>query len=202
MMLFVGMLEMWIWKIQLWQLDQIIVKYSSSKSTNSSIAFIMTVHKKFVKQVMKVSPLIGKIFFAYLSLNIPFNGLFTMNILMDNHETLISKLLEIIFVSQQIIVIFIVHYLIAKNNEKLWQLSKQISKIPFLHPLDSKTRIKLNIFIQNINTANKIGISYWIFGNVSFTALFKVCYLKSINFNKLICFSNFSYSFRYFMENC
>lgn len=160
-------------QIKLWQLKTQVECFRKKRFKFLTITHILTVYKQIIVFILKNGPTIGNVFFMYIIVNIPFNGYFTMHIATGKGNNVL-KIFEIVYILQQMCGLFIFHFILAKNNEKLIKISYQIMQIPFHNRISIQTRIRLNLFIENSYTKNIIGIRYGIFGTITFLALFKV----------------------------
>ena len=166
--------EMLVWNIQLWQLQHQIDCYNQRMPCCPRASYITRTFKKIAIYIFKTGPMFGNFFLAYIPANMPFNGFFTIDILIGKKERLILNSTKYGFLFQQIFGMFIVHFAIARNNSKLSKSIYQIMKIPFHHRISKMQKIRLNLFIEDFYTDNKIGVHYGMFGLITLSAFSKV----------------------------
>ena len=166
-----GLIETLIWRISLWQVGYTIEELG--KLSIAPLVFIMVSYRKTIQYILEINPLYGEVFLVYSVVNFPINSVIVMNILYGNPNTLYLIMSSLITFTQ-VAVMFLFHFLIAINNAQMHQHSKDIFKLSFRHNPDTKTNVRLNLFIQTFYTEKCYGITYWKFGLVSFSAFGKV----------------------------
>ena len=166
--------EMLVWHIQLWQLQHQIKCFKKRMTVCLRISYITRTFKMIAIYIFKTGPMFGNVFLVYIAANMPFNGLFTMDILIGKKERLILNCFKYGFIFQQIFGMLIIHFAIARNNSKLSKSIYQIVQIPFHHRIPKMKKVRLNLFIEDFYTNNKIGIHYGMFGMITLFAFSKV----------------------------
>ena len=173
--------EMLVWHIRLWQLQHQIECYKKRVTACPKILYIARSFKKLAIYIFKIAPMFGNLFLVYIAASMPFNGFFTIDILIGKKDRFAMNLFKYAFLAQQIFGLLIVHFTIATNNSKLSKSIYQIMQIPFHHQISKMKKIRLNLFIEDFYTNSKIGVRYGMLGLITLFAFTKVrFYLKFI----------------------
>ena len=164
-----------IWSIKIAQLIQIQSYQSGSEARFKHIQWIMTVSRKILIYILTINPLMGKIFLLFLIINFPINCFLLMRIIFGNSE-FIFKFVIAMICNQQMVVIILLHFIIAKFNGKFLKPNLKTIHIAVHYSkwLTEQMNIKINLFIQAFHTKQRYGITYWKFGIVSFGSYWKV----------------------------
>lgn len=184
LMVTIGLVEMLIWRIKLWQLDYTISCYNLKRRKNLTIRQICTVFRKILHYISSINPYFGKVFVSFLGISVPVTCVLLKLTLFDQMKTLFV-LVFLLLIVHQFACIFGVHFFFARRNFQLRELNKRILKIPFNRRLHRRTGIKLALFVQATYTRRKYGLTYWKFGRISMLSFAKVRKLNSDR--KLVC---------------
>lgn len=188
--------EILIWRMQLWQLNYAISSYRVYR--RPSINQVLATYRRIVVYICTINPVIGKGFTILLALTAPATGLFLNSIFfkkISSHYRLLLSL-NCIYL---FIFIFGMHFVFAKRNSQLHNLSKQILVIPFHQRLARRSRISVNIFNETMYTKQTDGITYWKFGLISMLSFTQVCNTLIFSFLVTLFYisSSFCSSFKY-----
>lgn len=171
----ISLTEILIWQIKLWQLCTSI-RHFQPGHRYLRIRRLITHYRKIQHYISMINPFGGKIFLAFLAINVPINCYFILNVILQVGDRY-SLAIQSIMAMQQLHNIMVVHYMIAQNNQKLVALGKQMMAIPFHFKLTRTSRFKLNLFIETTYTKKRHGITYWKFGLVSLKSFVQVSLL-------------------------
>lgn len=110
---------------------------------------------------------------AFLVVTVPATGLFIRIIIREDANPYYQIILSLIC-AYEFICIFGVHFLFAKRNSQLQDISKRIMLTSFHHRMSRMNRFKLSLFAQTMFVEKKYGITYGNIGLISMMSFAKV----------------------------
>lgn len=183
--------EMFIWRIQIWQLNYTIDCFIQKRKRISNILTMMATYRKILIYVSKINPYFGKAFLAFLSVNVPIQCFLFKVGLFDK----ISPFQKTILVATGFSFFdnfLLLHLVIAKLNWQLLEMSKRMISFPTHYPMTRRARLELSLFLQGAYTKEMYGLTYWKFGLISMVTFGKVSdFFIRIHsdkfFNSIVC---------------
>ena len=171
-----GCMGLAIWSAKLHQL-KIIQNYRTTPyNCRLHVQWIMKITSKILIYIQEINPIIGRLFVVFLMINYPINCFLLMGVLFGN-ANLLTKLIVLMLCNQQMLMIIIFHFVIAKYNGKLVKCNLRTINIAVIHKncIVEQINIRLNLFIQAFHTKQQYGLTYWKFGLITFKSYMKVC---------------------------
>ena len=120
-----------------------------------------------------MNPLFGQSLFVYIAISVPINAKIVVDLIYLDTNNFYTAL-GVIVSASQFLILFLIHFLVAKLNAELNKIAKMTLPILFIKKMPLLTDIKLNIFVQKYHTKQKYGVTYWKFGLISMASFIKV----------------------------
>lgn len=157
--------ELLIWKMRMWQVNYSITSYYRGRNQRLTLSKLTVNYKRLLLYIFSIKP-IGKIFVAFLITYVPISGWSVIEVLNEQFNPFYH--LTLIFTcSYQLACIFVGHYMIAKRNMRLSDVSKRFTSIPLQRKLTRTVRLRISLFLQAVFNKQRYGITYWKFGLIS-----------------------------------
>lgn len=165
-----------IWSVKIYQLNLIQNCRKKKLICSQHVQWIMRISRKVLIYILEINPIIGRLFVVFLMINYPINCFLLIGAIFGNANS-VSRLFIFVICIQQMGILFIFHFVIAKYNSKFVKPNLKTIYIA-VHNMNCIAKIinvKLSLFIQTFHSVQQYGITYWKFGLISFSSYLKVC---------------------------